>query len=167
MSLSKSQILFSAFILLAIVMTGCSKYMDTEYVEGLVTLDGEPVAEAHVVFRPVTEGEGDSASGYTDENGVYRLSIAKAPEGMTIKQDSGTTPGEYMISVTKQRTAGEPVEAPSAEDYVPPESSGEDVPDIRFLVPEKYKNPRSSGLTATVTAGEENNIPLELTSDKT
>ncbi len=68
----------SVATLCAILIAGCSggSTLRTESVEGVVTLDGQPVAEATVMFVPVTEGQGLSATGMTDAKGVYRLTAA-------------------------------------------------------------------------------------------
>ena len=56
-----------------IYVAGCekNKFVKTEFVEGIVTLDGQPVAEAAVLFNPVTTGKGDPALGHTDADGHY------------------------------------------------------------------------------------------------
>ena len=77
----------------AVAMTGCSSPVtDTNLVEGVVTLDGQPVAEATVTFQPVTEGQGVSATGITDENGVYKLT-AVGMGAAGAKAQSGTLAG--------------------------------------------------------------------------
>ena len=137
--------------------------MGTEYVEGTVTLDGTPIAEATVMFVPVSEGEGASASGMTDENGVYRLTAANVGGEMGAA-GGGTLPGEYYVGVSKNES-NEPMSEEEAYDkgveFVPP--SAEKAPEIKHVVPVKYNNAKESGIKVTVKAGD-NDIPIELTS---
>ncbi|MBX3441415.1 MAG: hypothetical protein KF774_03340 [Planctomyces sp.] len=48
-------------------------------VEGMVTLDGEPLSDAEVVYRP--KGRGRPSFGRTDEGGHYTLSYLEGQEG--------------------------------------------------------------------------------------
>ena len=149
----------------AVLFTGCSggSSLGTEYVEGTVTLDGEPVAEATVMFMPVSEGEGASASGMTDENGVYKLT-AQNVEGATAQGGGGTLPGEYHVGVIKTEM-DEPMSEEEAYEkgieYTPP--GPEETPEITHIVPEKYNDPKQSGITVTVEPGD-NAIDIKLTS---
>jgi len=78
---------------LLIVATGCGqKYVP---LNGVVTLDGTPVAGATVTF--VTE-DGKSAAGLTDASGNFTLSSAG---------ESGLLPGTYKVVVTKFPNTGE------------------------------------------------------------
>ena len=155
----------------AVTSIGCSSgktTIDTEYVEGLVTLDGEPVAGATVTFQPVDQEQGVSATGKTDANGVYKLTAVPTGE-LAAEPGAGTLAGEYYVGVVK-------TSFPMMEDDEGEEEEGttggvtEEVADasesdsITFIVPQKYNNPRESGLKKTVKAGE-NEIPIELTSE--
>jgi len=149
----------------AILFVGCSggPSLDTEYVEGVVTMDGQPVAEATVMFVPVTEGQGASATGMTDANGVYKLTAANVG-GVTAQAGSGTLPGEYYVGVIKSVQ-----ETPMSEEeafekgipYVAPQPG--QAPKVTHVVPVKYNDPKQSGLKATVKDGK-NDIPITLTS---
>lgn len=151
----------------AVAVAGCpggGSVVDTEYVEGVVTLDGTPVPEATVMFVPVNEGQGLSASGQTDASGVYKLTAANPGEA-TAKPGAGTTPGEYYVGVTKTVT-----ETPMSEEEAfdkgveyKPLAPGE-APELTYVVPQKYNDPKTSGLKKTVTKGS-NDIPIELTSE--
>jgi len=66
-------------LLIALFITGCSGPQRAT-VEGVVTLDGKPLAEVEVQFIPEPE-QGRSAvpaSGYTDESGRYRIEAASS-----------------------------------------------------------------------------------------
>src|SRR5262249_49616243 len=68
--------------------SGCSKLVK---VKGTVTLDGEPVEGATVLFEPL-DGAGLPANAQTDENGVFEL-------GTHTRMD-GAYRGEYKVSLT-------------------------------------------------------------------
>lgn len=157
---------FLAVSACAVGLTGCpgNSSLTTEPVEGVVTVDGTPVPEATVMFVPVTEGQGTPATGMTDANGVYKLTAAISGETTAVPQ-GGTTPGEYYVGVVKTN-----IESPMGEEeaqakgipYVAPDSYAP--PKATYVVPQKYNDPKLSGLKVTVKEGE-NNIPLELTAN--
>jgi len=101
-------------------------------VTGTVTLDGQPVADAGVLFMPV-EG-GPPASGTTDQQGRFRL--------RTVNRE-GAVAGKHRVAVTKSETTG-------VGDFgaVGPEGIK-----VIWHVPEKYSRPQTSGLEATVDDG--------------
>jgi len=134
---------------------------DTNLVEGVVTLDGQPVAAATVTFQPVTEGQGVSATGITDENGVYKLT-AVGTGAAGAKAQAGTLAGEYNVGVVKM-SFDETLNEEEAEEKGEVEfgESGDDA--VTHIVPEKYNNPKDSGIQVKVTDGA-NKIPIELTS---
>ncbi len=148
-------------------LAGCGGQptLNTEYVEGVVTLDGQPVPEATVTFEPVTDGQGASATGMTNQQGVYKLTATVTGE-LAAVHEGGTLPGEYHVGVVKTI-----VETPMSEEeaeqagvpYVPTNEYAS-APKTTFVVPQKYNNPRESGIQVTVESGR-NTIPLELTSD--
>jgi hypothetical protein len=151
----------------AVAISGCpggEGVLDTEYVKGVVTLDGTPVPEATVMFVPVTEGQGPSATGRTDANGVYTLTAVDTGEA-TAETEAGTLPGEYYVGVIKSVS-----EAPMSEEeaeakgvkYVAPTPGQE--PKVTHVVPQRYNDPKKSGLKVTVKAGD-NDIPIKLTSE--
>ncbi len=94
------------------VVTGCGP--KAVPVEGIVTLDGQPVARATVTFQ--SEDGRHVFGGQTDENGRFSLS-----SGGT----KGAYPGEYKVTVVKYPELGiQPVDPSQmaaggkADDYV-------------------------------------------------
>jgi len=84
-----------------VVTPGCSDgKLKTYPVSGIVTLNGEPVPGATVVFAPTKEGVGNDATGITDEKGEYKLQTANG------RVDGGTTPGEYSVIIKKESFVG-------------------------------------------------------------
>jgi hypothetical protein len=151
--------------LCAIAVVGCpggGTAIQTDYVEGVVTLDGEPVAGAIVTFQPKGPG-GMSATGMTDEQGKYTLNPVGGGQ-MAAEAGSGTLAGEYYVGVVKTEMEV-PLSEEEAEEqgveYVPP--TGMESTKVTHIVPERYNNPKESGIEKTVTEGQ-NSIPIELTS---
>lgn len=143
-----------------VVVAGCKPAgpdIDAYPVTGKVTLNGSPVAGATVTFVP--SGEGKSAVGMTDDTGTYTL---KTYDGV-----EGAPAGEYKVKIVKYEGGAAPAEAappPSGEDQEYSEDyagAEEETAEPKNLLPEKYADESSSGLTATVTEGE-NSIDFEL-----
>ena len=105
-------------------------------VEGEVTYDGKPVANAAILFIPE---KGQSAYGVTDSRGHYMLTT-RAP-------GDGALPGGYRVTVSAVvQEGGHAVDERGLEDTSRPERPVT----IRRLVPEVYSDPNRSGLTAVV-----------------
>lgn len=107
-------------------------------IKGVVTLDGEPVSGASVVFVP--EGDGLMAAGKTGADGVFALN---ASDGK--KFGRGTTIGDYIVTISKltnvklDSITGEPTDIQLSE---PQE-----------LIPRTYTTAADSPLRATVVKG--------------
>lgn len=112
-------------------------------VEGTVTWEGKPLADAGVAFTPE---KGPVAVGTTDEAGKFSLS--------TQGQD-GAVVGAHRVTIQ----AFKPI--PPGKKAV--NEDGERLINPVSLIPEKYGNLRESGLQAKVTEnGSENNFDFEL-----
>lgn len=161
MSLTKPPLIAWMVAGIVCASVGCNSAapgLKTEEVEGLVTLDGEPVADATVTFTPVVEGSGAMATGTTDATGKYRLTALAA--GYTPQAGSGTLPGEYNVGVVKIK----PPEIPTSTEAAKPKEGQRPMNSaITYMVPQKYENPTGSGIKATVKEGK-NDIPIVLTS---
>jgi hypothetical protein len=109
------------------IAAGCNRNgLDLVDVEGVVKFDGAPLAGAGVVFVP---SQGLPAMDITDENGEFTLVTANQP---------GALVGEYQVAVSKIKTTEIP------QPYGFPEYKTE------YLIPRKYSQATTSGLTATV-----------------
>lgn len=117
-------------------MAGCSQ-SDTVPVTGVVMFNGQPAAEADVMFNPKT---GRIATGVTDANGRFKLA--------TFKPDDGALPGDYVVTLGEYYPADKP-----------PKMTSGPLPS-RF--PAKYGNPNTSPLTAHVARGQKNEFQLEV-----
>jgi len=109
-------------------------------VTGTVTLDGDPLPDATVLFQPET---GRPSVGITDSDGKYSLKYIEA---------EGAKVGKHTVSITTRRGGGDVGDDPGAgvgdgtEEAEAP--AGKPVPE---LVPDKY-NIRSE-LKVEVVAG--------------
>ena len=121
-------------------------------VAGVVTLDGEPLAGATLYFTPTEGLTGASQSvGKTNEKGEYKLQTLLGGVGSVI-------PGDYVVTVdciVEVETGG-----------VKLNDDGEEVPETEeiLLLPPRYLNGATSGLTATVVQGA-NTFNFELTTE--
>jgi hypothetical protein len=132
------------------VLPACSKAIKTEGVTGVVTYNGEPLADATVKFIP-TDATGSQSYGRTNEKGEYKL------QTLLGAADAGTTPGDYVVTF-------DCIEAVETGNML--EENGEEVAETiaKSLIPGRYNNPETSGLTATVVQGA-NTFDFDLTTE--
>ena len=146
---SPATLAVSILVAAAIVLTGCPNSRPATYrVTGTVTMQGKPFAGAVITFVP-TSKEGEAASAITDSEGKYALTTWQAGDG--------ARPGEYRVKVSKQEeTAVDPSKmvrnVPLEEDQKYVENK-KPRPPVKSLVPSKYQDESSSGLSHTVPNG--------------
>jgi hypothetical protein len=146
----------------SVALTGCGpNYAARAVVKGQVTLDGKPLTYGIVTFRA---SDGRTGSATIDPKGIYTMN--DAPIGDVA----------VLVSVPKQTAAmkGMPGMPPAGTKAAPPKgipmespegvkmavAKGVDPSQIVYI-PEKYVSAESSGLTYTVTSGEQtHNLPL-------
>ena len=116
-------------------------------VNGNVTLDGSPVNGASVMFLP---DKGRPAQGNTDAQGHFSLN--------SIPGGAGAELGKYQVTVTLTKHTGVTAGADGLESGP---ASGP--VKVEYLVPQKYSDPKTSGITIEVKPGMEP-VKLELTS---
>jgi hypothetical protein len=104
-------------------------------VSGTVTLDGQPLAGCQITFRPIDpiDPSGRSPGGMTDSTGAFRL-LSLIVRG---KRLPGAFPGGYEVAVVNGRN-------------------------VR-VVPVRYANAATSGLTAEVAKFGHNDFTFNLT----
>ena len=169
---SKQYVCLCLCVGVAMFVAGCGsqgKGLKTEYVEGIVKLDGKPLEGATVQFSPMaldfsatpTLGQPELANGLTDSNGKYTLSSINGDVG------KGAIAGEYRVLISKVKVTtvemdefGKPV-GPVKLDSAgfPIVTSQED------LMPAIYKDRRNSPLSFTVVPGKNLKVDFDLTSD--
>ena len=72
-------------------------------VSGVVTLDGQPLADATVFFTP--DGRGRTSIGTTGPDGRYRLAY--------LRDIAGANPGRHTVRITTAGEAGGPERLPN------------------------------------------------------
>jgi hypothetical protein len=123
-----------------LVTAGCGESgPEMARVRGKVTYTGQPVPKGTITFQAATPG-GRNATGAIVEDGSYELQTENPGDGAIV--------GEYRVAITARDDA--------ILDYIPKKA-----PPPKRLTPEKYEDPASSGLTATVKSGS-NSIDFPL-----
>lgn len=120
--LAERQSLWAA-LLSCFVLGGCGSGDGLVPVEGAVTLDGKPLAEATVVLSPTKATDPGPFSGTTNAEGKFSLSPSDRAD------ESGAMPGEYQIFISTLKV--EPSEV--ADDTAVPKVLAPE------LVPEEYR----------------------------
>jgi hypothetical protein len=142
------------FIILAVLLNGCTQQKnpyDTTLVEGTVRLDGVLTEGISINFTPIGNN-GHSAGGLTDTSGKYQLTTGGASVG------SGAIPDEYHVTFSKIEIEGSNL---NYEEYQ--KQIGNRKPKTTYIVPEKYKNPTTSGImTVKVEKGKKNVFDFDL-----
>lgn len=142
----------AAFVLTLALIAGCgSGGPATIPIRGEVTLNGQPlkdVPQGLVHYLPKS-GDGRQASGRIQPDGSFELT--------TFQKADGVVPGEYNITVsaytTRPELTREQVEA----------AHGAGIAKARLLVPEKYTDASTSGLSDTVDENHSGFKRIELT----
>lgn len=114
--------------------------MELAQVNGCVTLDGEPLAKAQVIFESTDK---TYAYGLTDSDGNYTLQFNSTKKGVT--------PGHKTVRITTSLCGLE--FALMDETFVPSDEK----------IPVQYN--RDSELTAEIIANQSQNCDFDLTSD--
>jgi hypothetical protein len=111
-------------------------------VTGKVTYQGRPVMKGTVTFVSISPN-GRNATGLLDPNGNYKLQTETAGDGAEL--------GDYQVTIYAHDE-----EVLQYKPKVPVK--------VERRVPEKYENPKTSGLNRTVKSGS-NEFNIELTAD--
>ena len=144
------------------ILGGCSATsVDVAQVSGVVTLDGEPVANARVMFYPVAGGP-RSSNATTNEKGEFKASTFGVYDGALI--------GHHAVTVSKVDEAAFPKIDPNEgysgkayEQMMSPSALKKNAKP-KMILPEKYSKKETSGIEVDVVKGEKNNFPLNLVS---
>jgi hypothetical protein len=122
------------------LLVGCTN-SDRESLQGTVTLDGYPLAEGAISFRPQPGTQGPTAG-------------AKIKDGtFTIASEEGTFTGTFRVEITASRKTGQ-----QRSDQI----TGTMVDEYEQYLPARYN--KESELIAEVTKGGKNEFPFELRS---
>jgi hypothetical protein len=148
-------------VLACILVSGCSwgtGRPPTYQVNGAVSMKGQPLEGATVVFVPAEGASHEPATGITDAAGQFKLS--------TFLADDGAMAGDYRIKVSKfdlkKPTKEEQARYISIEEEQKMQFGDEKpTPPAKNILPPKYASETSSGFTFTVKKGQ-NTIDLKL-----
>lgn len=152
--LSRSCFVMCVFAGVAMAVAGCGGVRRYP-IEGIVTLDGKPEKDAAITFIPAAGGRPGLA--FTKADGRFAIREAGIVEGLMS--------GRYQVVVFKAimssvQTVRGPAPGPHPEDQPVPLI---DIPIgsqkiERYIVPERYTRPETSGLEVTVTGPAEDLI---------
>jgi len=140
-SLRNPHFLFIWFGLLSVMVgtLGCSgSRSDLATVSGVVTLDGQPLPRATLVFQP--EANGPASFGLTDESGRYTMMYKQGVPGAVV--------GKHLVKITTFQEGDREVNPP--------------IPRAPEILPDRYHG--ASELTAEVLASKKNQIDFALLS---
>ena len=136
-------------LMLALMLAGCGGSR-TSPVEGVVLLDGKPLAGASIQFVP--QGKGRDATGETDQKGQFAMSTFKPRDGML--------PGEYKVVISPPRGAADTAQYASADDAMAAASKAK--PAAKTAFPEKYSRADQTPLIQAVPV--QGSLKFELSS---
>ncbi len=144
MILNLRKMLLAVCGLLAVVTLGCKadNLPKTVPAEGIVTLDGNPVEGAIVVFI-ATQGN-YNATGHTDASGKFKMNA--------FDTKTGAVPGSYKVEISK--TIMESATGKLGETDV----------NMKYGLPQKYSTFTTSGLSKDLAEPGDTNIKFELKS---
>ncbi len=127
-------------LVVAATLSGCSGKAngpELARVKGTVTFQGQPLKNATVVFLPAQQGV-RLASGTTDDNGRFEL--------MTDVPGDGAVLGKHRVTITVRAVE----QSLTQEEQSALLLAGKSVPQGKPLIPEKYFQFETSGLSAEV-----------------
>ena len=153
-SLMKKSICIFCVTLFLLLPGGCKKSKLKGLVpgSGTITLNGEPVEDAMIVFSPIQSGAVQrSASAKSGTNGNFNL--------LTLEPDDGVYPGEYKVIVKKTKTTGTNMVL-DPDDRRNPAALDDRV--TVHLLPRKYSESSMTDLTVTIPAKGNKSIQLQL-----
>lgn len=143
----------SVALLVAMLALGCSRGTGptVQFVQGRITLDGQPVEGATVYFTPTAAGL--SAYGTTKTGGVFRLTSVRGGA-----LEAGAVVGEYAVSVRKltpvtEKDIGTLITRAEFERQLRDNANVSDYQPEVSAVPKAYADAARSGLQATVKKG--------------
>lgn len=122
-----------------LLLVGCSGGPKLVRVTGTVTLDDKPIPRGTLTFE---------APGLRPATAV--IVDGKITEATTFTQGDGVPVGEHKVAVSATADPGSAVVANPGEATKP----GPNYMGGKSIIPARYNNPATSGLTATVGPGE-------------
>lgn len=130
---------FFVLMVLSVIATGCGGGMPMGKVTGKVTFKGRPVGEGTVRFQPKL---GPAAAGPLSSDGSYELTTKTPHDGTVV--GSHTVTIQPLMPFNMDMESRKIISKPKA-----------------IPIPEKYRDPATSGLTAEVKSGQ-NEVNFEI-----
>ena len=118
-------------------MAGCTAGDGRLAVQGTVTLDGKPLENGSINFRPAASNQAPSSGGTIKQG------------GFALKTAQGLKPGEYLVTVQAFRKTGRTIDDPQ-------------MGQVEETVPVKFRE--TMPLKASIVAGAENQFEFALMS---
>lgn len=140
------------------LLTGCGGTDRPQMapVTGRVTYQGKPVAGADVSF--MSPASPRVAAGRTNSEGQYKLSTFNTGDGAVL--------GEHVVTISKAApTTGAgtmSADNPGADYDKAMKEAAKAKPKVDSELPAKYADPKESGLTRSVIAGDINSFNFDL-----
>lgn len=130
----------ASVVLLTIILVGCKPSGPKQWpISGRVTFQGQPVAQGCVRFS--NPQLGSDFTTFLKSDGTYTLVTSKGP---------GLREGEYAVAIMPP-----PADMPFDPTQQPPK------PQSYPSIPQKYRDPTTSGLTTTIKA-EANHYNIDM-----
>ena len=144
------------FVLLPVILAGCGPEdgLERARINGLITIEGAPLADTSVQFFPASGGTpGAGALGFSDAEGKFKVISSR-------EDDAGIPPGEYIVIASRWAEPSGKVlgpedtqaDHPDARETIPPPYSGQGSPlrvtikpeggDVKIDIPAKLRDPR-------------------------
>ena len=118
-------------------------------VEGTVTFEGQPLANANVQLIPQGQNLGQTGFAKTDTAGKFAIGTA---DGKT----KGAAAGEYKVVISKHVK-------PDGSDYVARPDEDPMLANFKELLPAVYSNPEQTKLSTNVPAEGKKDVSFKLT----
>jgi hypothetical protein len=147
--MSRFQVPLLALLSLCAVSCSSDESRKTVYpVKGQVLFQGKPAAGAMVILHPVdaSEANPERPLGYADENGNFQLT--------TYTTHDGAPEGQYAVSAVWMKPAEQADMSQAATQSTPAASPN--------LLPARYADAASSGLTVQIQEGVNELQPFQL-----
>jgi hypothetical protein len=165
--MKQPEILLASALLLSSVVLGCGgSGPSLNYVEGVVTVDGNPMEGITVGFSPIDPAKGKPAIGTTNAQGVFKLTSTQGG-----KPDAGAVAGDYAVTFSKSAgsalSADEVKKLQSDPNYGKSGGGKSAAPSAKSAIPKEYADPAKSGIKATVKPGKNtgDELKFDLKSD--
>ena len=136
------QFLQLTLCILLLLSVGCGGDSNIGQVEGVISLDGEPLKRALVCFYPT---DGRASAGQTDEEGHYELQYIRNVKGAVV--------GSHKVTIS---TYIDRDDDPSTSEFG---GKGREE-----TMPPKYLDRKKTELSATIKSGS-NTVDFKLTSE--